>query len=111
MQSPLDDIETEYGERNEGGLESSVNGYRVLAGMFAKAGHTVSRRSGLSPGLKEAADVIVYAPDDFAPPEQSIIDWFKNWLSEKAGRTLIYIGRDFDAAPGLLAQDQVPSFA
>jgi hypothetical protein len=96
---PSDDIETEYGERNEGRLESSVNGYSVLAGMFAKAGHTVSRRSGLSPGLKEAADVIIYAPDDFAPPEQSVIDWFKTWLSEKEGRTLVYIGRDFDAAP------------
>jgi hypothetical protein len=96
---PSDDIETEYGERNEGLLESSVNGYSVLAGMFAKAGHTVSRRSGLSPGLKEVADVIVYAPDDFAPPEQSVIDWFKTWLSEKEGRTLVYIGRDFDAAP------------
>jgi hypothetical protein len=94
-----DDIETEYGERNEGRLDSSVNGYSVLAGMFAKEGHTVSHRSSLSAGLKESADVIVYAPDDFAPPEQSIIDWFTDWLSEKEGRTLIYIGRDFDAAP------------
>jgi hypothetical protein len=94
-----DDIETDYGERNEGRLESSVNGYSVLAGMFAKAGHTVSRRSSLSPSLKKAADVIVYAPDDFGPPDKSITDWFDAWLTEKEGRTLIYIGRDFDAAP------------
>ncbi len=93
-----DDIETDYGQRSEGRLESSVNGYSVLAGMFTKAGHTVSRRSSLSPGLKKAADVIVYAPDDFEPPSKSIVDWFKAWLSEKEGRTLIYIGRDFDAA-------------
>jgi hypothetical protein len=94
-----DDIKTEYGERNAGRLESSVNGYGVLAEMFAKAGHTVSRRSSLSPGLKQAADVIVYAPDDFGPPDESIVEWFQTWLSEKQDRTLIYIGRDFDAAP------------
>jgi hypothetical protein len=94
-----DDIETDYGERSEGGLESSVNGYSVLAGMFTKAGHTVSHRSSLSPELKKTADVIVYAPDDFGPPSASIVEWFKAWLSEKEGRTLIYIGRDFDAAP------------
>ena len=94
-----DDLESEYGQRSENRLASSVNGYGVLADMFAKAGHTVSTQSDLNPELKESADVIIYAPDDFAPPNQVIVNWFEQWLNGKAGRTLIYIGRDFDAAP------------
>lgn len=93
------DLQTEYGERNELEMAASVNGYSVLAEMFTKAGYTVSKRADLSDGLKNVADAIVYAPDSFAPPPQSTIDWCDRWLKEKAGRTLIYIGRDFDAAP------------
>jgi hypothetical protein len=93
------DLESEYGQRSESRLASSVNGYSVLADMFAKAGHTVNTQSDLTPDLKESADVIIYAPDDFAPPNQTTVTWFEQWLNGKAGRTLIYIGRDFDAAP------------
>ncbi len=94
-----DDLETEYGDRNEVGLAASVNGYSVLADMFAKAGHAVSHRSDTKNDLKAAADVIVYAPDDFGPPDKKSIAFFDGWLREKKNRTLIYIGRDFDAAP------------
>jgi hypothetical protein len=94
-----DDIETEYGERSETRLASSVNGYSVLADMFAKAGDTVSTQSDLTPELKESADAIVYAPDSFAPPDEETVTWFEQWLLAKSDRTLIYIGRDFDAAP------------
>ena len=94
-----DDIETEYGERSELRLASSVNGYGVLADMFAKSGHAVSNQSDLTPELKASADAIVYAPDSFAPPDEVTVAWFEEWLNAKADRTLIYIGRDFDAAP------------
>lgn len=94
-----DDIETEYGERSELRLASSVNGYGVLADMFAKSGHAVSNQSDLTPELKASADAIVYAPDSFAPPDDATVAWFEEWLNAKADRTLIYIGRDFDAAP------------
>jgi hypothetical protein len=94
-----DDLESEYGQRSENRLASSVNGYGVLADMFAKAGHAVSTQSDLTPELKDSADVIVYAPDDFAPPNKKTINWFEKWLEGKEERTLIYIGRDFDAAP------------
>jgi hypothetical protein len=94
-----DDIETEYGERSELRLASSVNGYGVLADMFAKAGHSVSTQSDLTPELKNSADAIVYAPDSFAPPDDATVEWFEEWLKTKPDRTLIYIGRDFDGAP------------
>ena len=92
------DLPSQYGQRG-GTLESSVNGYGVLAGMFTKAGHTVTSREELSDSLKETADVIVWAPDDFNPPAPETVRWFEDWLRAKNERTLIYIGRDFDAAP------------
>jgi len=94
-----DDVETEYGERSELRLASSVNGYGVLEDMFAKAGNTVSTQSDLTPELKNSADAIVYAPDSFAPPDDATVTWFEEWMTAKPNRTLIYIGRDFDAAP------------
>jgi hypothetical protein len=97
--TPDNDLQTEYGQRSETRFASSVNGYGVLADMLAKAGHTISTGADLTPGLKDSADVIVYAPDNFAPPGSDIVDWFQKWLEQKDGRTLIYIGRDFDAAP------------
>jgi hypothetical protein len=93
------ELESEYGERSELKMASSVNGYGVLADMFSKAGYKVSKRSDISEGLSVSADAIIYAPDSFAPPLKSTIDWFDQWLAKTDGRTLIYIGRDFDAAP------------
>jgi hypothetical protein len=90
-----EDIETRYGGR----AGASVNGTGVLADMFENAGHQVISRSSLSPGLHETADVIVWFPDDFQPPNQPAIRWLENWLAARAGRTVIYVGRDYDAAP------------
>ncbi len=87
-----------YGQRQ--GLGSgSVNGTAVLAEMFEKAGHTVVSMRLLSPRLRKRAEAIVWVPDDFDPPSDEVRDWLEKWLSEGSGRTLIYVGRDFDAAP------------
>ncbi len=51
-------------------------------------------------GCRNWADCIVWFPDDFQPPSKKVRHWLEQWLSEAAGRTLIYVGRDFDAAPG-----------
>lgn len=91
-------LPTEYGRRvgMEGG--SSVNGTAVLADMFAAAGHRVFSWSALSPRLAERADCIVWFPDDFQPPSDQVREWFEDWVSARSGRTLVYVGRDFDAA-------------
>lgn len=92
-----------------------MNGTAVLAEMFEKAGHRVFSRSALSPGLKQKAQCIVWFPNDFQPPQDEVRQWLEEWLDEAPGRTLIYVGRDFDAEPGYWAKvepgapsDQLP---
>ena len=93
-----DGINKTYGRRG-GTAADSVNGTAVLANMFQQAGHHVSSSGRLTPRLLAKADAIVWAPDDFAPPTSAVCEWFDQWWSEAPGRTLIYIGRDYDAAP------------
>jgi hypothetical protein len=93
-----DGINKIYGRRGGAGADS-VNGTAVLANMFQQAGHHVSTTSRLTPRLKERAEVIVWAPDDFAPPSAAVEKWFDEWWLDSPGRLLIYIGRDYDAAP------------
>jgi uncharacterized protein DUF4350 len=94
-----DGIDATYGQRTGLGADS-VNGTAVLASMFQQAGHQVSTASRLAPKLQKKADVIVWFPNDFQPPTPAVRNWFKAWWLAAPGRTLIYVGRDFDAAPG-----------
>jgi len=94
-----EEISTEYGRRTGVRPKESVNGTTVLGDLFTQAGHSVRSKQMLTNQLREYAKVIIWAPDDFAPPSPETIDWLDRWLSQ-GGRTLIYIGRDFDAAPG-----------
>lgn len=89
-------IQTAYGQRR-GADGQSVNGTRVLSDMFDAAGFRVYTWKYLSPRLKNY-DVVLWAPDDFALPNQKTVDFFDGWLSSQGTKTLIYIGRDFDAA-------------
>lgn len=91
------DIDRTYGKlRGEGAI--SVNGTNVLAGMFEEAGFKVSSWKRLSPRL-EQAQVIVWAPDSFSPPQLDERRYLENWLRQGDGRTIVFIGRDYDAAP------------
>src|SRR5262245_41681007 len=93
-----EDIETAYGHR--GGLEGgqSVNGTAVLSDLFSAAGHRVETRHALSPSV-QGADTIIWVPDSFQAPSDRVCDWLEEWLTDGDGRTLVYVGRDFDAAP------------
>ncbi|MBX3411297.1 MAG: hypothetical protein KF708_01165 [Pirellulales bacterium] len=91
-------LESDYGVRQMPGSHQSVNGTTTLARMFELAGDRVSSWRYLSPRLREKADVIVWAPDNFEPPSPKVRAWLEDWLLEKPGRSLIYIGRDYDAA-------------
>lgn len=92
------DLETTYGQRKGPTASSSVNGTGVLAEMFERAGHRVFSWRTLSPRLSKRADCIVWFPDDFEPPSDEVRQWLEDWLEEAPGRTLVYVGRDFDAA-------------
>jgi hypothetical protein len=93
------DLETEYGQRSGPHAATSVNGTAVLGEMFESAGHKVTSWSMLSPRLSSWAECIVWFPDDFEPPSKNVRQWLEKWLDAAPGRTLIYVGRDFDAAP------------
>jgi hypothetical protein len=93
------DLDTIYGQRQGIGASASVNGTAVLGELFQQAGHHVFSWSVLSPHLKTQADCIVWFPNDFEPPTENVRAWLENWLNARPRRTLIYVGRDFDAAP------------
>ena len=91
-------LDSHYGVRSGVIGGSSVNGTAVLGKMFAQEGHSVSSWSRLSPRLQRA-DTIVWVPNEFDPPSEEVCEWLDDWLYEEEGRTLVYVERDFDAAP------------
>ncbi len=91
-------LDDDYGKRRGVLASKSVNGTSVLAAMFEARGWGASSWQRLSPKLK-TADVIVWAPDSFTTPSDEQIDWFEDWMRCGFGRTLVFIGRDYDAAP------------
>lgn len=90
------DINTVYGRRRGNGTRS-VNGTAVLARMFSQSGARVSSWRRLSPKL-EKEDVIVWFPDDFSVPSAEAVQYLDHWLADRPRRTLIVVGRDYDAA-------------
>lgn len=95
-------IEVRYGKNSS----DSVNGTGILREMFNKAGFTTRTRYSLRPELNRNSDVLIWFPNDLDPPTQKQIQWFDNWLTSKSGRTLIYVGRDFDCEPLYWAEVQ-----
>lgn len=84
-------LETEYGKVNS----KSINGVGVLADLFAQRGHRVDRDRRITQKL-ELYDTIVWAPDRRACPSLEAELELEAWLySGWRGRTLIYVGRDF----------------
>lgn len=92
------ELTDEYGVRQLPGSHQSVSGTTALAKMFELAGHKVTSWRYLSPRLREKADCIVWIPDRFDPPDAEMRAWLEDWLLDKPGRTLIYVGRDYDTA-------------
>jgi hypothetical protein len=88
-------VDETYGKRRGKGA-GSLNGTAVLADMFRERGARVVSSRELSPKL-ERADCIVWFPNDFAAPTAEQRDYLEDWLYE-GERTLVYVGRDFDAA-------------
>lgn len=91
------DIDVTYGKRRGYPGAESVNGTAVLASMFEQAGHRVTTWSRLSPKLQES-QTIVWFPDSFAPPAPEQRHFLERWLAAGSNRTLVYVGRDYDAA-------------
>jgi len=94
--SPVE-LDATYGVRHSLTGRESVNGTAVLGEMFKKAKFRVNSWRRLSPKLEEF-DVIVWFPDDYNPPSIEHRQFLEDWLSNSPSRTLIYVGRDHDAA-------------
>ncbi|MHB8899382.1 MAG: hypothetical protein ACYC6Y_11595, partial [Thermoguttaceae bacterium] len=90
-------LQDEYGRRNGPAAFASVNGTAVLSDMCEARGHTVFSWPVLSPRIQDRADAIVWFPDDYEPPAGDVQNWLERWLKAKPGRTLVYVGRHFDA--------------
>ncbi|NLX53587.1 MAG: hypothetical protein GXY58_00560 [Planctomycetaceae bacterium] len=90
-------LETAYGHQR-GTAGRSVNGTSVLATLFEEADCQVSTWRRLASDLQQC-DVIVWAPDDFGPPGTEVQQYFEQWLRSPTRKTLVYIGRDYNAEP------------
>ncbi len=86
-----------YGRRSGRGADS-VNGTAVLAHMFELRGFQVRTADRLSPKLRKDVDVLVWFPNDFHPPSPKQREYLERWLAGDEGRTLVYVGRDYDSA-------------
>lgn len=92
-------LPTTYGRRRGAIAEKSVNGTTVLSEMFEAEGWETASWRRLSPKLYEA-DVIVWIPDSFSPPSDEQVQWLRDWMDSDYGvKTLVYVGRGYDAAP------------
>jgi hypothetical protein len=88
---------TTYGRRRGNDAAGSVNGTAVLADLYRTAGRRVSTGIRFSPSL-EKYNTIVWFPDDFSPPDAAHRSRLEDWLKNGGSRTLVYVGRDYDAA-------------
>ena len=89
-------LDATYGRRRGRPGGASVNGTAVFAQMFNQAGFRVTSHRFLSPRM-EQHEVIVWAPDDFGLPDRATVTFLEDWLQQSPSRTLIYLGRDYDA--------------
>jgi hypothetical protein len=85
-----------YGRRRGIDAAGSVNGTAVLADLYRASGRRVSTGIRFSPSL-EKYSTIVWFPDDFAPPDIEHRNVLEGWLQNGTNRTLVYVGRDYDA--------------
>jgi hypothetical protein len=98
-----DQLVSEYGKviGEKGGI--SVNGTSVLYGMFRERGFRTKRFRKISPRLNRY-DTVIWFPDNYQCPSPEALDALQTWLDDGSGRTLIYVGRDFDAEIGYYQQ-------
>ena len=94
---------TEYGKVAGDLGGTSVNGTGVLLEMFRDRGSAVKRFRKISPQL-EKYDTVVWFPDETDYPQIEVTEALEDWLRSGYYRTLIYVGRDFDAELDYLQQ-------
>ena len=84
-----------YGRR-AGPAGTSMNGTRVLSHLFEANDNRVrtSRRLGKS---VSRADVVVWVPDTYELPSDTVCQYLEQWLASDTNRVVVYVGRDYDS--------------
>ncbi len=75
---------------------ASLNGTSVLTRMLRDSGHEVRTAIRLNDELADWAEGIVRIAPYPGPPARDEAVWYRNWLSARRDRWLIYVVRDFD---------------
>jgi hypothetical protein len=95
------ELHSGYGRRMGSEHRDSVNGTLVLSEMFRQSGRSVTSVEKLSPKMRKYK-TIVWFPNDFDVPTAEQRAFLEQWMSEGTStsqkRTVIYVGRDYDAA-------------
>lgn len=85
-----------YGQSTYPDKYASINGLGVFEKLCLQAGIRFVAATRLSPRL-EKVECILMIGDTFKPPAKEARDWLEEWLARQPGRSVIYVGRDFDA--------------
>ncbi|MGD9721945.1 MAG: hypothetical protein AB7O59_10475 [Pirellulales bacterium] len=92
-------LDTTYGNSAPSYWSTSINGTDVLAAMFTEAGHEVTSRRIIYTAAMERVQTVVWVPNDFSAPNEEVCTFFTDWLANDPERTLVYVGRSYDAEP------------
>ena len=84
-----------YGQ-SAGVAGDNIQGTSLLASMFRDAGYRMTTARTLGRTVNRA-NVVVWFPDRFSPPNKTTCEFFEQWLIDMPGRTLVYVGRDYHA--------------
>lgn len=108
--STQNQLPTEYGQVSGRTGTTSLNGVSVFHDMFAQQGFRVKRRRKISPMIRKF-QTIVWFPDSDNCPNENTIDALSEWFAKGYSRTLIYVGRDYEAQLDYLQKifEQVPN--
>ena len=77
-------------------IDQSINGNSVFMELCTAGGARCRRTFGLNKQCKKY-DCIIWFCSDNQHPGSEAVDWFEDWLNEKPNRTLVFVGRSFEA--------------
>ena len=74
----------------------SLNGTGAFANIVRSLGHTVHRKTRITPRL-DRYDTIIWFPRAYHHPRLEPAVWMENWLGRHSDRTLIYVARGYQS--------------
>ena len=77
-------------------IDQSINGNTVFMDMCASEGARCRRTFGLNKQCMKYDCILWFCSDNQNPDDKAVM-WFEDWLSEKPGRTLVFVGRSFES--------------